>query len=131
MSQPRPRPCFASVSANVLSEPMRTRWNSCWREYGKCSHRLLLTAMPRRASSDLSTCVRSELQPPHEVAALVAVLSAPTVVLPASIAAQITPLVTLLHEQICALAGRPAAPRPTGSLTAPNDGTTIAAGSPV
>ena len=37
-------------------------------------------------------------------AALVEVLSAPMVVQPASMAAQIAPLLTLLHEQICAVA---------------------------
>src|SRR5688572_12003666 len=89
---------------------MRMRWKSCWREYGKCSHKWLVTATPRDASSALSTRASSELQPPQEVAALVDFLSAPMVVQPASIAAQMAPLLTLLQEQICAVAGSAATP---------------------
>ena len=47
----------------------------------------------------------SGAQPPHEVAAFVADFSAPTVAQPPSMAAQIAPLVTLLHWQICAVSG--------------------------
>src|SRR5207244_13351271 len=49
-------------------------------------------------------------QPPQEVAALVCFLIAPTVVQPSSTAAQIAPLSTLLHEQICADVGSAATP---------------------
>ncbi len=105
MSQPRPLPCFASTSSKVLSSPTRTRWNSSWREYGKCSHRWLFTLTPRFFSSALSICVTSGAQPPQEVPALVLALSAPTVVQPASMARTDAPLETLLQEQICAESG--------------------------
>src|SRR3954462_620057 len=105
MSQPRPRPCLARVSSKVLSSPMRTRWNSCWRVYGKCSHIEVLTLTPRFLSSAFSSCVSSGVQPPQVVPALVLVLSAPTVEQPPSIAAQMPPFETLLQEQICALSG--------------------------
>src|SRR6187551_3690067 len=105
MSQPRPRPCLASVSSKVLSSPIRTRWNSCWRVYGKCSHIEVLTLTPRFLSSALSSCVTSGVQPPQVVPALVLVLSAPTVVQPPSMAEQIPPFDTLLHEHTCAVAG--------------------------
>src|SRR3954471_13402948 len=107
-SQPRPRPCLASASSKVLSSPMRTRWKSCWRVYGKCSHIEVLTVTPRRLSSALSSCVTSGVQPPQVVPALVFVFSAPTVVQPASMAEHNPPLETLLHEHICAVAGRAA-----------------------
>ena len=71
-----------AASSKVLSSPMRTRWNSSWREYGKCSHRWLLTATPRFFSSALRICVTSGAQPPQPVPALVCVFSAPTVVQP-------------------------------------------------
>src|SRR6185295_12780343 len=98
MSHPRPRPCLASVSSKVLSSPMRTRWKSCWRVYGKCSHIEVLTLTPRFFSSALRICVTSGVQPPQVVPAFVLVLSAPTVVHPASMAEQMPPFDTLLHE---------------------------------
>ena len=84
---------------------MRTRWNSCWREYGKCSHIEVLTLTPRFLSSAFRICVTSGVQPPQDVPALVLVFSAPTVVQPASMAEQMPPFETLLQEQICAVAG--------------------------
>src|SRR5687767_14218753 len=114
MSQPRPLPCLSITASKVLSSPMRTRWNSCWRVYGKCSHIEVLTLTPRFLSSALSNCVTSGVQPPQVVPALVLVLSAPTVVQPASTAEQMPPLDTLLHEQICALSGSAATPCPAG-----------------
>ena len=47
----------------------------------------------------------SGVQPPQVVPALVFVFSAPTVVHPASMAEQMPPLETLLHEHTCAVAG--------------------------
>ena len=76
----------------------------------KCSHKWLSTATPLRLSSDFRICVTREAQPPHDVAALVFFLMAPMVVQPASTAAQIAPLETLLHEQIWASAGSAASP---------------------
>src|SRR5262245_13431528 len=105
MSQPRPRPCLVSTSSKVLSSPMRTRWNSCWRVYGKCSHIEVLTVTPRRLSSAFRICVTSGVQPPQVVPALVLVFKAPTVLQPPSMAAHKPPFETLLHEQICALSG--------------------------
>src|SRR5688500_6287117 len=105
MSQPRPLPCLAIVSSKLFSSPMRTRWNSCWRVYGKCSHIDVLTLTPRFLSSAFRICVTSGVQPPQVVPALVLVLSAPTVVQPASMAEQMPPFDTLLQEQICAVAG--------------------------
>src|SRR5688572_17721545 len=87
-------------------------------------------ATPRLASSALSNCVTSALQPPQDVAALVAVLREATVVQPASIAAHKAPLLTLLQEQICAVIGKAAAPRAVvleGSP--PSVGAIISAGS--
>ncbi len=78
---------------------MRTRWNSCWRVYGKCSHIEVFTLTPRFLSSALSSCVTSGVQPPQEVPALVHVFKAPTVVQPPSMAVQMFPFETLLHEQ--------------------------------
>src|SRR6478752_1664679 len=105
MSQPSPRPWRASTSSKFLSSPMRTRWNSCWRVYGKCSHIDVLTFTPRFLSSALRICVTNGVQPPQVVPAFVLVLSAPTVVQPASMAPQMPPFVTLLHEQTQAVAG--------------------------
>src|SRR6185436_15157235 len=100
MSQPRPRPCLAMVSSKVLRPPMRTRWNSCWRVYGKCSHIEVFTLTPRFLSSALRICVTSGVQPPQVVPALVLVFRAPTVVQPPSMAAHSPPFETLLHEHI-------------------------------
>src|ERR1700737_3141011 len=112
MSQPSPRPCFASVASKLRKPPTRMRENSCWREYGKCSHKCVLNDIPLPLSSPCRTCVTSGAQPPQDVAARVAFLMAPTVVQPLSTAAQMTPLLTLLHEQICASAGSAANPLP-------------------
>src|SRR5256885_16481858 len=117
VSQPSPRPWFGSVSSKVRKPPTRMRENNCWREYGKCSHRCVLTDIPFRLSSVCSTWVTSGAQPPHAVAALVAFLRAPNVVQPFSTAAQRLPLLTLLHEQICASAGSAASPPPAEGVS--------------
>ena len=111
MSQPRPRPCFVQHRLEVLSSPMRTRWNSCWREYGKCSHRWLSRRRPC-VSSAFRICVTSGVQPPQEVPAVVFFRAPRPYVQPASMAAQMSPFATLLQEQICALSAvRPSARR--------------------
>src|SRR6185436_815769 len=112
MSQPRPRPCLVSTSSKVLSSLMRTRWNNCWRVYGKCSHIEVLTVTPRFLSSAFSSCVTSGVQPPQVVPALVLVFNPPTVVQPAEMAEQMPPFETLLHEQICAVSGNALTPCP-------------------
>src|SRR5271156_1169252 len=68
--------------------------------------------MPCFFISAFITWVTSGTQPPHEVPAQVAVFSAPVLVAPAHTAAQISPLETLLHEQICALSGSASTPSP-------------------
>ena len=53
------------------------------------------------------------MQPPQPVPALVQALTSASVVSPCSrIAWQICALLTLLHEQTCALSGKPLAPPP-------------------
>jgi hypothetical protein len=84
---------------------MRTRWNNCWRVYGKCSHIDVLTLTPRFLSSAFNNCVTSGVQPPQVVPALVFVFNAPTVAQPASIAVHKPPFDTLLQEQTCAVEG--------------------------
>src|SRR4029079_19082261 len=105
ISQPSPRPWRASRSSKVLISPIRTRWYSCWRVYGKGSHIEVLTVTPRFLSSALRIWVTSGVQPPQVVPAFVLVFSAPTVVQPVSMAPQMAPFVTLLHEQTQAVAG--------------------------
>src|SRR5262245_64835666 len=68
--------------------------------------------MPRRDISDFITCVTSATQPPQVEPALVQDFILAMVVLPSPTAAQIWPLVTLLHEQICAASGNASTPRP-------------------
>ncbi len=58
------------------------------------------------------TCLTSALQPPQPVAALVQLFTAPISPAPATTAAQISALLTLWHEQICALSGSAATPSP-------------------
>src|SRR5580693_6462214 len=66
--------------------------------------------MPLLARCALRTCVTSGLQPPQELPARVQVLSWPSVVQPASTAEHSSPLLTPLHEQICAEGGNEATP---------------------
>src|SRR5687768_3605241 len=112
ISQPSPLPCLPISASKLRISPTLTRWNSSWREYGKCSHRWLLTATPLRESSALMSCVTSCAQPPQVLAALLCFFIAPSVTQPVLTAAQMSPLLTLLHEQICALSGSAATPIP-------------------
>src|SRR5258708_23865225 len=109
-SQPRPRPCLVSISSNVCNPPTRAKSNSSLRENLKCSQIWLLTATPRRDSSVFRTSVTSCAHPPHELAALVHCLSAPTVLAPPALAAHRSRVLTLVHEQICAESGRAPSP---------------------
>src|SRR5574341_446516 len=112
MSQPFPLPWAVMTSANVFSEFILIRWNSAWRECGKCSHRLLFTLKPRFFISASRICFASGPQPPQLVAAFVAFLRDPKEVQPLATAAQIAPFDTLLHEQISAESGRRSTPSP-------------------
>jgi len=75
-----------------------------------------LTTTPCAASCCYITCLTSALQPPQPVAALVHCFIAPMSVAPALTAWQISALLTLWQEQICALSGSAATPRAFGAL---------------
>ena len=63
----------------------------------------------------MSSSVTSGTHDAHPVPAFVQLFTAPTAVsFCARIASQIAPLLTLLHEQICALSGSAATPVPAG-----------------
>src|SRR5574341_2313270 len=98
MSQPFPLPWAVMTSANVFSEFILIRWNSAWRECGKCSHRLLFTLKPRFFISASRICFASGPQPPQLVAAFVAFLRDPKEVQPLATAAQIAPFDTQLDH---------------------------------
>ncbi|MCY1505716.1 hypothetical protein D9M68_399380 [compost metagenome] len=68
--------------------------------------------MPRLAISIFMTCVTSGTQPPQVAPAWVQAFISAGVHTPWPTASQIWPLVTLLHEQICALSGSASTPRP-------------------
>jgi len=63
--------------------------------------------------------VTSGTQPPQVAPALQPAFSSAMVVAPLPTASQIWPLVTLLHEQICAESGSASGPRPGFSLPSP------------
>ncbi|MNT41968.1 hypothetical protein D3C72_1783610 [compost metagenome] len=72
----------------------------------------LFTAMPRRAISAFMTWVTRGTQPPQVAPALVHAFISAMVQAPLPTASQMPALVTLLHEQICAVSGRASTPRP-------------------
>ena len=91
----------------------RTRWYSSCRLCGKCSQMWFETAMPAFFSSYFRRSVTSGTHDPQVVPALVQLLTAPTTVSFCSrMALQICPLLTLLHEQICAPSGSAVTPAP-------------------
>src|SRR5215467_1963867 len=111
ISQPCPVPYWAMTSSKVVSFFVLTRENSSVRVYGKCSHTWPLIVLPAACMAALNRSVTSGKQPPQPVPALVAAFTWPTEVRSwAWIAIQISPLVTLLQEQTCAVSGRLAAP---------------------
>src|SRR6516165_12555407 len=110
-SQPRPRPCSANNWPNDRRPEIRTRSNSSWRLYGKCSHRWSVTAMPALTSSSLTMSVTIGTQPPQPVPALVADFTCATSVSPSDLtASQIAAFDTLLQLQTRALPARAPAP---------------------
>ncbi|SHR07140.1 Uncharacterised protein [Mycobacteroides abscessus subsp. abscessus] len=119
ISQPVPLPCLAMSSEKVRIPVACTTWNSSARDCSKCSHSALDCSTPWAAR----ICLSMGMQLPQEVPAQVAAFRAGTSVAPSQMAAQIAPLVTALHEQICASSG--SAPTP---ISAP-DGAMSEAGS--
>ncbi|TDZ92228.1 hypothetical protein CCUG62472_02834 [Mycobacteroides salmoniphilum] len=106
MSQPVPVPCLAISSEKVRMPVTCTTWNSSARDWVKCSHSALDCSTPCAAR----ICLSMGMQLPQDVPAQVAALRAGTSVAPSQMALQIAPLVTALHEQICASSG--SAPTP-------------------
>src|SRR5438067_1306624 len=101
-SQPLPVPWLARSASKLCTRPSFTISNSSWRVKAKCSHRLRFTSRPAAASSASSSSATSGTQPPQPVPALVHALTPPTVdSFPASMARRMSPLLTLLQEQIC------------------------------
>ena len=86
--------------------------NSSARDWLKCSHSALDCSTPSASSS----CLSSGTHDPHEVPAAVHDLSAGTSPQPSAIAHFRSPLVTLLHEQICAESGSAPTPNPEAPL---------------
>src|SRR6185312_2165307 len=109
MSQPFPRPKRSNRPENVRISVAEMISKSSARDWPKCSHSALDCSTPSASSS----CLSSGTHDPHEVPADVHDLSDATSAQPAAIAHFRSPLVTLLHEQICAESGR--APMPKAS----------------
>src|SRR3954451_18446209 len=122
MSQPRPVPCRSMSSVNVVMPVTCTTSNSSARECVKCSQRAVLCSTPDSLSSVLSIGT----QEPQLVPARVQAFTPATSVRPCStIAPQIVPFVTALHEQTWAESGIDPAPNST-----PPAGEIRASGSP-
>src|SRR6267142_2566396 len=110
MSQPFPVPNRSISPENVRTDsegPAEMISNSSARDWLKCSHSALDCSTPSASSS----CLSSGTQDPHEVPASVHFFSWGTSHQPPAMASVRSPLVTLLHEQICAPAG--SAPTPS------------------
>src|SRR5215212_8512663 len=125
MSQPFPVPNRSISSVNVRIDVAATIENSSARDWLKCSHKALDCSTPSASSS----CLSSGTHEPQEVPALVQLLSAGTSLQPPAIASHRSPLVTLLHEQICAAAGSEPTPSPVAPPSDPA-GAINAIGSP-
>src|SRR6478736_5092086 len=98
MSQPFPVPKRSMSSEKVRTDVADTIENSSARDWLKCSHSALDCSTPSASSN----CLSSGTQEPHEVPASVHFFSSGTSRQPPAIASVRAPLVTLLHEQICA-----------------------------
>ena len=99
--------------------------NSSARDWLKCSHSALDCSTPSASSS----CLSSGTHEPHDVPACVHFFSSATSQQPPAMASVRSPLVTLLHEQICAAARQ----RADAELRAPPSvpaGAISASGSP-
>ncbi len=124
MSQPFPRPKRSSRPEKVRSSVAEMISKSSARDWLKCSHSALDCSTPSASSS----CLSSGTHDPHEVPAEVHALSAGTSAQPSAIAHFRSPLVTLLHEQICAESG--SAPTPNATPLPDEAGAISASGSP-
>src|ERR1700741_5678185 len=125
MSQPFPRPKRSSRPEKVRISVAEMISKSSAREWLKCSHSALDCSTPSASSS----CLSRGTHDPHEVPAAVHDLSAGTSAQPLAIAPFRSPLVTLLHEQICAESG--SAPMPKAEAPVPDwAGAIRASGSP-
>src|SRR5690242_12676795 len=125
MSQPFPVPKRSISAEKVLIEVAAMIENSSARDWVKCSHSALDCSTPSVSSS----CLSSGTHDPQDVPALVQFFSDGTSVQPPAIASHRSPLLTLLHEQICAAAGSEPTPSPVEPLPDPG-GAISAIGSP-
>src|SRR5271166_1066155 len=125
ISQPFPRPKRSSSPEKVRISVAEMISKSSARDWLKCSHSALDCSTPSASSS----CLSRGTHDPHDVPAAVHAFSAGTSPHPSAIAHFSSPLVTLLHEQICAESG--SAPTPNAAAP-PSDwaGAISASGSP-
>src|SRR6478609_646854 len=112
MSQPFPVPNFSIRPEKVRISVALMISNISARDWLKCSHSDLDCSTPSASSS----CFSSGTHDPQEVPANVHFFRPGTSVQPPQMASFRSPLVTLLHEQICAISGR----APTPSALAPS-----------
>src|ERR1700761_6232040 len=125
MSQPFPVPNRSISSENVRIEVAEMISKSSARDWLKCSHSAFDCSTPSASNS----CLSSGTHDPHDVPAAVHDLSEGTSPQPSAIAHFRSPLVTLLHEQICAESG--SAPTPKAEAPPPDcAGAISASGSP-
>src|SRR3954470_4163351 len=125
MSQPFPRPKRSSSPENVRISVAEMIWKSSALDWPKCSQSALDCSTPSASSN----CLSNGTHDPHEVPAAVQDLRAGTSAQPAVMAHFRSPLVTLLHEQICAASG--SAPTPRAPAPSPDPaGAMSASGSP-
>src|SRR5215208_1926337 len=125
MSQPFPVPKRSISPVKVRIDVAETIENSSARDWLKCSHSALDCSTPSASSS----CLSSGTHDPHEVPASVHFFSSGTSQQPPAMASVRSPLVTLLHEQICAAAGSAPTPNPPAPPSDP-PGAINAIGSP-
>src|ERR1700760_1229835 len=125
MSKPLPRPKRSSRPEKVLISVTEMISKSSARDWLKCSHSAFDCSTPSASNS----CLSSGTHDPHDVPAAVHDLSEGTSPQPSAIAHFRSPLVTLLHEQICAESG--SAPTPKAEAPPPDcAGAISASGSP-
>src|SRR3954452_11965082 len=125
MSQPFPVPKRSISPVNVRIDVADTIENSSARDWLKCSHSALDCSTPSASSS----CLSNGTHEPHEVPASVHFFSSGTSQQPPAMASVRSPLVTLLHEQICAVGGSAPTPNPAAPPSDPA-GAINAIGSP-
>src|SRR5215212_11101553 len=107
MSQPFPLPKRSISAENVRIEVAAMISYSSARDWLKCSHSALDCSTPSASSN----CLSNGTHEPHEVPASVHFFSSGTSQQPPAMASVRSPLVTLLHEQICAAGGNAPTPK--------------------